>query len=259
MFYPGKYPPDFLDESCARVDIEEILAKREYDQARLGHRYGHRDHLRTFTLRVLLAFAKEARDHRLWPVTDMDEYCREYLRKFTIYANHGRESIISNWSGSIVLEWQQFLERSDLWRQYEDILLEVADRQAAGTQAAQPNLAPVPAAPSATETPAPAAAEASAPAEPGPATGPLAAEPLTLAEWLQAEMDTLGIRTAYGIQQLGGPKQVTTKRIILKNLPVRPSTVDRLVKALNWARAQRKLPPIEAASIKLRYAASIKG
>jgi hypothetical protein len=38
------------------------------------------------------------------------------------------DDVISKYSGSIDSEWQRFLESSDLWREYEDILLEVARR-----------------------------------------------------------------------------------------------------------------------------------
>jgi hypothetical protein len=70
------------------------------------------------------------------------------------------------------------------------------------------------------------------------------AEPLTFCEWLQKQMDDLGIRSPYELLKLGGPRQPTTKRA-LNGLPSRPSTEHKIVEAINTARKDKKLPPIQ--------------
>jgi hypothetical protein len=140
--YPGgKYPRAFSRESCARVDREQILAKREFNRATRDRPF-IREQLRAYTLRVLLAFAQEAREHcPAWTAHKADEYCREFLRRLTIEAMRGRDDhIISNTDGSITAEWQRFLEQFDPWQEYEEVLLGIAARQAAGSTAA--NAAP---------------------------------------------------------------------------------------------------------------------
>jgi hypothetical protein len=133
-----KYPISFPAECCARVEEEEIPAKREFDKAtwepfapRRRERSVIREALRTYTLQIFLVFARQARDHCPWRADEMDECCREFLRRITIHADYGTDDyVISRYDGSITSDWQRFLEKSDLWRQYDDIRLEVARRQA---------------------------------------------------------------------------------------------------------------------------------
>jgi hypothetical protein len=128
MRYPwsGNYPPGFPEDSWRKVFAEETSATQDFYEACRRDPYGRREHLRECTLRCLLVFAKEARDHRLCPVTELHECCREYLRKLTIRVKH-TENIISHITGNLDWEWERFLEKSDLWREYQKILLEVAD------------------------------------------------------------------------------------------------------------------------------------
>ena len=137
MNYPlgVKYPPSFPGESRAKLDTKEIRNRREFDQASRRDRdlWSVRQHFRTFSLRMLLWFAQEAHGRDLWPSDELDDYCREYLRRITIRnaAAGMQDEVPSRYDGSITWQWQRFLEKSDLWRRYQDTLLKAARRQAA--------------------------------------------------------------------------------------------------------------------------------
>jgi hypothetical protein len=135
-----EYPPEFPQESRDRVEAEKIRAGRDFDSAKQSARWtSHIEELlRRYILGTFLAFAKEARTERLWPVDRMDSLCREFLRLRTIgafyekgYDSSGRRlrAMTSNLDGSILSEVQREFEKTPEWKQYQDALLEVAERQ----------------------------------------------------------------------------------------------------------------------------------
>jgi hypothetical protein len=149
-----RYPPDFPPESRARVEAEKIRAGRDFDSAKQSAEWTRDVEalLRKYILRMLLTFAKEAQDRRLWPVDRMDKLCREFLRLATIdayyekgYDTSGRRlsTMSSHLNGAILSEVQREFEKTPEWKQYQDALLEVAQAQSA-TGAPQNSGAAVP-------------------------------------------------------------------------------------------------------------------
>ena len=98
----------------------------------------------------------------------MDTCCREFLRRLANDAecDKGRgETIIDNISCHITPEWQRFLEESDLWQSYLDILLDVAERPVPGRLEGV-RAVPVPPEPSARTLPEPQGASATPGSDP---------------------------------------------------------------------------------------------
>jgi hypothetical protein len=137
-----KYPPDYPEESRARVEAEKIRTGRDFDLAKKSAKWTREleTQLRKYILGTFLVFAKEAQTRRLWPVDRMDSQCREFLRLLTIdafyekgYDTSGRRLIemISNLDGSILFEVQREFEKTPEWKEYQDTLLEVAEGQIA--------------------------------------------------------------------------------------------------------------------------------
>jgi hypothetical protein len=134
-----KYPPTFLEELRGKVEAEEIRAGREFENARRSARklWGWelplREHFRTFCLSILLVFAAQARDRRLWHAHEFDEYSMEFLRRLTFrhgykrWDSEGKDLVgeLYDYAG----DWQRCLEVSDQWQRYLDIRLDVAEPQ----------------------------------------------------------------------------------------------------------------------------------
>ncbi len=134
MRYPSEFPPEFRN----RVEAEKIRAGRDFDSEKQASRWTSdvEANLRHYILRTFLAFANEARDLRLWPVDEMDSNCREFLRLLTIdaYFEKGYDKaggrltdMTSNWNGAILSEVEREFMNTSEWRQYQDVLLEVAE------------------------------------------------------------------------------------------------------------------------------------
>jgi hypothetical protein len=123
-----KYPPSFPPESVDRVELEHILAKRDFDKVKrgAGWTYEVRESLRTYTLREFLAFAREARDQNLWQAHEMNLYCQQFLLRITIDTGFNEPLSRGVFTTSLSASWERYLEESDLWGEYDDILLEVA-------------------------------------------------------------------------------------------------------------------------------------
>ena len=131
-----EYPGDFPAESRAKVEAARIRAGRrfEFDRAKAKWNSDIEALFKSYVLAMFLAFAKEASRLRLWPVDKMRKNCQEFLRLLTIEAYFqkgkaaGLRDMISNWNGSILWEFQQEIEQTPQWRQFENILLKLAER-----------------------------------------------------------------------------------------------------------------------------------
>ena len=131
MEYPREFPP----ESRAKVEAAKLRAARKFDSAKQNARWRSDVEVsfRIYVLIPFLVFANEACRLKLWPVDEIDSFCREFLRRHTIdaYTEKGKAAglrdPISNWNGSILWEFEQDIEKTPQWQKYQDILLAVAE------------------------------------------------------------------------------------------------------------------------------------
>lgn len=129
------YPQDFPAESRARVEAARIRAGRQFDskKAKAQWRSEIKALFWTYVLTPFLVFAKESSLLRLWPVDEMDQNCREFLRRLTIDAYYGKgkaaglSDVIDNISCGIRWEDLQEIEKTSQWRSYESIRLKLAE------------------------------------------------------------------------------------------------------------------------------------
>ena len=136
------YPQDFPAESRARVEAARIRAGRQFDSKKTKAQW--RSDIEalfwTYVLTPFLVFAEESSRLRLWPVDEMDQNCREFLRRLTIDAYYqkgksaGLSDMIDNLSCSIRWDAQQKIERTSQWRKYENIRLKFAVGESSSTQ-----------------------------------------------------------------------------------------------------------------------------
>jgi hypothetical protein len=147
MQYPEGFPP----ESRAAVAAEKLRAGEDFDRARenpqrmqSGFDQYLEAELRSYILRPFIVFVREAcrlGQKGIWHVDRIEEAALEFLRLSTIDAvyNKGRHKSgepighdwTNNWNGGIQPAVQRAFERSPIWKQYEDLLLGVAETQAA--------------------------------------------------------------------------------------------------------------------------------
>jgi hypothetical protein len=137
------YPPEFPENSRARIQAEKIRAGRDFEGAKHGARHNQEVEalFRTCVLRVFLVFAEEAAEltrRGTWSVGKMETEANEFVRQQTIevYYEKGRspsgsrlKAVTSSWRGSILPAVQRQFEQSPQWAHYEDLLLEVAEAQ----------------------------------------------------------------------------------------------------------------------------------
>ena len=143
------YPRQFSSQASARIEAERLRGIRELEAA-----YTKRppDGLTTFQLdqqsfhayilRVFLAFVQEAcalGKAGVWAVGYIRTRANEFLRNFVIeaYYEKGRSrgdnafpAMTDHFSGELLDEVDRKLRDSGQWRQYETLLLEVAESQA---------------------------------------------------------------------------------------------------------------------------------
>jgi hypothetical protein len=137
-----EYPQHFPAESRARVEAATIRAGREFDSKKPKAQWRSEVEalFRTYVLTPFLVFAKEASRLKLWPVDEMDQKCREFLRGLAIDAYFqkgkaaGLSDMISNLDGSILWKAQQEIEKTSQWRKYENLRLKLAVAQSSGVQ-----------------------------------------------------------------------------------------------------------------------------
>ncbi|MFN7998613.1 MAG: hypothetical protein U0Q18_33630 [Bryobacteraceae bacterium] len=145
MDYP--YPQEISAGARARIQREEIVAGRELERRRLEARGpGELEtELKRYVLRVFAAFGREALSlgrQGLWDVDRVEREAREFLRQTVIraYADKGvdraghRLHRLTGDFGYLRLEAQRELEASPEWGQFQDGMLEVAERQGAEGQ-----------------------------------------------------------------------------------------------------------------------------
>jgi len=131
------YPHDFPDELRAKVEAAKIRAGRRFDSgcAKAGLNSEIGGLFWTYVLAPFLVFAEESARLALWPADEMDQHCREFLRRLTIDAYYskgkaaGLSTMISNWNGSILWDAQQEIEKTSQWRKYENIRLKYSVAQ----------------------------------------------------------------------------------------------------------------------------------
>ena len=143
-----EYPSDFPPESRSRVAAERLRAGKAFDEARQHapyRAYGSTVHLeaelRKYILRQFAVFASEACKlgcQGVWSVERVEEAALEFLRLCTIEARSSKgfdrwgrafgRDWIGNW-GDIQSTVMREFERSDEWRQFQEELLHVAERQ----------------------------------------------------------------------------------------------------------------------------------
>jgi hypothetical protein len=141
------YPRDFPPEARARVEAEGLKATRDLERDRdqvPWSRYGptakDEENLRRYILRVFLAFAQQAcKLGPLWTVDRIRAEANEFLRRFTIeaYYHEGHDKdgrklrdMVSHVNGSILPEVRREFEKSELWHQFQEELLAVAEAAA---------------------------------------------------------------------------------------------------------------------------------
>lgn len=152
------YPREFPETSRRRVRTEEILAGRAFEEGKKeAHYYSDLEPLlRTFILRVFLAFVREASvlvHQGIWSIEKLESESLEFLRTFTISAWYERgyrrdgsrlRKMVSDWGGSLLERVERAFRKSPLWKEYEDILLGVACVGVAGTPVeCEPSAAPI--------------------------------------------------------------------------------------------------------------------
>jgi hypothetical protein len=125
------------------VAAEKLRAGKDYDRVPDYPPRGVdiEQELRKYILRQFLVFVREAiklGKRGIWHVDRVENFALEFLRLATIDAvyDKGRgfgKSWISHWNGSLTSVISRQFEKSSEWQQYQDVLLQVAEGQEAGT------------------------------------------------------------------------------------------------------------------------------
>jgi hypothetical protein len=145
-----EYPREFSREARNRIEIENILARRELEKARQtlplpdwspNSSSPSADFQQAFIsaiLRVFLVFVEEAvaisRSGK-WAVDRVDRDSQEFLMRLTVdfYYEEGHDrarnrvpEVASNWGGGLV-EWvHREFRKTPEWKRYQDLLLNAA-------------------------------------------------------------------------------------------------------------------------------------
>jgi Uri superfamily endonuclease len=138
-----EYPKDFPPESRAAVAAEKLRAARDFDQMLedLRRSADIGEQVRKYILRQFLVFVREASKlgkRGIWHVDHLQNAAMEFLRRATIDAVYDKGGgrlhgeWVSHFDGSLNSEIKRHFEKSSEWRQYEDMLLQVAEAQEAG-------------------------------------------------------------------------------------------------------------------------------
>jgi hypothetical protein len=142
-----EYPREFSPQARARVEAERLRAAKELEQdqnrvpsSHYGPSENDEHNFRKYILRVFLAFAREACKlgaQRLWAIDRVRSESEEFLRRFTIDAEYekgydnkqGRKlrTMVSHLSGGILEHADQKFRTSAEWRQFEEMLLALAE------------------------------------------------------------------------------------------------------------------------------------
>src|ERR1017187_3897558 len=136
MQYP--FPDEFPERSRLTLLAEEIQGARDLEKAKNESGVSKlQDLLIAFILRVFIVFVREASElvHQgLWNAGRLELESLQFLQYFTVTARferghdkHGHQigEMVSHW-GTILPEVERAFRQSPQWREYEDILLDVA-------------------------------------------------------------------------------------------------------------------------------------
>ncbi len=136
MQYP--FPDEFPEKSRRALLAEEIRGTRDLEKAKKeGGVSKLQDLLIGFILRMLIVFVREASElvhQRIWSAGRLESESLQFLHHCTVSARYERGNdkygnqigeMVSNW-GSILPDVERAFKKSPLWKEYEDILLEVA-------------------------------------------------------------------------------------------------------------------------------------
>jgi hypothetical protein len=146
------YPLEFSAQARARVEAENLKARKLYDEQRqnvpwskFGPSRADEENLRRYILRVFHVFTQEAcklGSQGELTIEQIRSSADEYLRLFTIevYYHEGYDKNVrklremtSHMNGSILPEVEREFRRSDEWHQFEGELLTVAEKIAKGS------------------------------------------------------------------------------------------------------------------------------
>jgi hypothetical protein len=140
-----RFPSSFPPESRSAVIAARIRAGKDFDAQKTvaGYERFEEMALREYILRPFLVFVKEAATLG-WPADRIETQAQEFLRLSTIDAIFGKCSDrsraridgrwTSNWNGHIQPEAMRQFEKHVEWQQYQEVLLQVAETQAAQTR-----------------------------------------------------------------------------------------------------------------------------
>jgi hypothetical protein len=140
-----RFPSSFPPESRSAVIAARIRAGKDFDARKSlpGYDRFEEMELRAYILGPFLVFVKEAATLG-WPADRIEEEAQELLRLSTIDAIFEKcsdrsrvrieESWIGHWGGGIQPEAMRKFEKHVEWGQYQEVLLQVAESQAARTR-----------------------------------------------------------------------------------------------------------------------------
>ena len=134
-------PEEFSEKSASAVILEEIRAGQDFETAKQRARdlLEAEALLRTYILRVFLAFGRESGDlvrQGVWSLDRLQREAPEFLRKLTIGASLERgtdkrgdrlREMVSRWSGGLLEEVRSAFRQSPQWKEYEGLLIELAE------------------------------------------------------------------------------------------------------------------------------------
>jgi hypothetical protein len=152
-----EYPREFSAEARAEIEAERLTGinwlarkRKQVESYFPGPVEADEQNLRTYILRVFLAFVKQAckLDSTAWSVDRIRREAEEFLRIFTIEAyyeqgynrnGHRLSEMISNWTGNILPEVEREFRQSAEWRKYERQLLRAAKAPTHATRPTSPS------------------------------------------------------------------------------------------------------------------------
>ena len=139
-----KYPNEFPRHARARVEAETLRAFGVLEQDVRGKTRSERDvpFIRC-VMRIFLVFVREACEfgkksgHRAWTDRELDQRCRDFLLLIVVDAWQDkakdlgvREMFTSGgWGYSIQDDARRRIEKSDEWKQYQELLLDAFESQ----------------------------------------------------------------------------------------------------------------------------------
>jgi len=135
------FPEEFPAQAQAQVEAAKIHAYRKLDEEikKASWRSEQETLIRDCIMQIFFTFAEGAcvlGSKNIWTVAQIQAKANEFLRRLTITVCHEKSpdrSIANNWinhmNGSLSQEVERQLKGSAQWKQFEDLLLTVADEQ----------------------------------------------------------------------------------------------------------------------------------